>query len=188
MGVLLRKSPLRVSHTPQFPSPWIFLHKHIQWSSTLKYLSGKAVAWCLAAGQRWCLRVLPFSSRVTLAYTTLPTSRNLSFRSCQEVLKLKFEMKHRFLNSTQRIHTPAGTTEIAATACPADPESRSPTACCTPAAFTRTSSSKRESEARLWPVKILTDHAAVNPSQLSSAAENGVHAGQRPIRSTIISV
>ncbi len=42
----------------------------------------------------------PFSSRVTLAYTTLPTSRNLSFKSCQEVLKLKLEMKQRFLRHT----------------------------------------------------------------------------------------
>lgn len=45
MGILLRKSPLRVSHTPQSPSPWIFLHEHVQRSTTSKQPSGKAVAW-----------------------------------------------------------------------------------------------------------------------------------------------
>ena len=28
MGMPLRELPLPVSHTPQFPSPWTFLHKH----------------------------------------------------------------------------------------------------------------------------------------------------------------
>ena len=86
-----------------------------------------------------CPCVLPFSSRVTLAYTTLPTSRNLSFRSCQEVLKLKLEMKHRFLNGTQRLHTSADTTELAVLAFPFNPESREPATWCPPAAFTKTS-------------------------------------------------
>ena len=113
---------------------------------------------------------------MTLAYTTLPTSRNLSFRSCQEVLKLKLEMKHRFLNGTRRLHTAADTTELAVTAFPFNPASRGPAIWCAPAAFTRMSVLQEDSEARLWPAEIPSDYGAVDPSQLSFTGEYGLHA------------
>lgn len=78
--------PLQEFRIQRYPIPWIDLQRG---NKNHHYLLRSEPTNTLRQ-----LRYLPPSSRITLAYTTVPQSRNLSLRSCQEVLHARFETKH----------------------------------------------------------------------------------------------